>query len=123
MVSQIPKEIHIITQQFPPQTFAISKYIRCQKWSSICKSDNFYLYDSYRSRRQTNLLTIHNICNILLKYLEQAFGSHIIYFNEINLTYPPKAINTLTAQFRRFLDRLITGKEKWLLCDNPKHKR
>ncbi|GFU09037.1 histone-lysine N-methyltransferase SETMAR [Trichonephila clavipes] len=65
-----------------------------------------------------------NICNRLVKQIEQVFGFRIICLKKTELTDLRHATYCFNSTVQnRFFDRLITADEKWVLYDNPKRKR
>ncbi|XP_004208958.2 histone-lysine N-methyltransferase SETMAR-like [Hydra vulgaris] len=125
---------------------------KCQRWFSKFRSGNFDLSDAHRPGRPMSLdndvlraeveanpcQTIEELSNTL-KQPWSTIQEHLHQIGKIsragvwvphNLSVQNKANRSITcnALIQRhhaepFLDRLVTGDEKWVLYDNPKRKR
>ncbi|XP_047146310.1 histone-lysine N-methyltransferase SETMAR-like [Hydra vulgaris] len=125
---------------------------KCQRWFSKFRSGNFDLSDAHRPGRPMSLdnnvlraevdanpcQTIEELSNTLNQPWS-TIQEHLHQIGKIsragvwvphNLSVQNKAnrSNTCNALIQQhhaepFLDRLVTGDEKWVLYDNPKRKR
>lgn len=125
---------------------------KCQRWFAKFRSGNLELSDSYRSGRPTTVdndvlraeveanpcQTIEELSNTLhqpwstiqehLQQIGKVSRAGVWVPHQLSEENKANRSNTCNLLLQRhntepFLDRLITGDEKWVLYDNPRRKR
>ncbi|GFU73766.1 histone-lysine N-methyltransferase SETMAR [Trichonephila clavipes] len=94
----------------------------CQRWFSKFRSGDLSLRESDRSGRPSKIdndvlrSMLENNPHLTSQEIAEEFGIHHTQLLKITL-------NLVDTMWSRFLDKLITGDEKWILYENIKGKK